>query len=33
MKHADVRETEGQLAEDTVDEIAREAATHLGALD
>jgi mRNA-degrading endonuclease toxin of MazEF toxin-antitoxin module len=33
MKHADVRETEGQLAEDTVDKVARDAATHLGALD
>ena len=33
IKHADIQETEGQLTEDTVDKIAREAATSLGALD
>jgi mRNA interferase MazF len=33
IKHADMQDIEGQLAEDTVDKIAREAATHIGALD
>jgi mRNA interferase MazF len=33
IKHADIQEPEGQLTDDTVDEIAREAATHIGALD
>ncbi|SEO17870.1 hypothetical protein SAMN05216388_100931 [Halorientalis persicus] len=33
IKHADIQEKEGHLAADTVDKIAREAATHLGALD
>ena len=33
IKHADMQEIEGQLTEDTVDKIAREAATNIGALD
>ena len=33
IKHANIQEIEGQLTEDTVDKIAREAATHIGALD
>ena len=33
IKRADVADIEGQLSEDTVDKIAREAATHIGALD
>ena len=33
IKHADIHEIEGQLVADTVEKIAREAATHLGALD
>jgi mRNA interferase MazF len=33
IKHADIRGIEGQLTEDTVDNIAREAATHIGAVD
>jgi len=33
IKHADIQEIEGQLIEDTVDKIAQEAATHIGALD
>ena len=33
IKHADIQEREGHLADDTVDKIAREAASHLGALD
>ena len=33
IKNADIHETEGQLAEDTVEKIAREAATHLGVMD
>lgn len=33
IKHADIQDREGQLTEETVDKIAREAATHLGALD
>lgn len=33
IKHVDIEEIEGQLDEETVDKIAREAATHLGALD
>ncbi|WP_136689690.1 hypothetical protein [Halorhabdus amylolytica] len=33
IKHADIHEIEGQLAADTVEQIVREAATHLGALD
>lgn len=32
IKHADIDGTEGQLVEETVDKIAREAAEHLGAL-
>ncbi|ERJ05179.1 PemK-like protein [Halorhabdus tiamatea SARL4B] len=33
IKHADIHEIEGQLVADTVEQIAREAATHLGELD
>jgi len=33
IKHADIQGIEGHLAEETVDKIAREAATHIGALD
>jgi mRNA-degrading endonuclease toxin of MazEF toxin-antitoxin module len=33
IKHADIRGAEGQLMKATVDKIARDAATHLGALD
>jgi len=33
IKHADIVEIEGQLTEDTVGKIAREAATHIGALE
>lgn len=33
IKHADIQGIEGQLTEDTVDKIAREAATNIGALD
>ncbi|GEM_PF-691983 len=33
IKHADIQGKEGQLAEDTVDKIAREAAAHMGVLD
>lgn len=33
MKHADIHEIEGQLTEDTVDKIARAAATNIGALE
>lgn len=33
IKHADMQGIEGQLTEDTVDKIAREAATHIGALE
>ena len=33
IKHADIQDIEGQLAKDTVDKIAKEAATHIGALD
>lgn len=33
IKHADIQGTEGHLADDTVDKIAREAAVHLGALE
>lgn len=33
IKHADIHEIEGQLVADTVEQIAREAASHLGALD
>jgi mRNA-degrading endonuclease toxin of MazEF toxin-antitoxin module len=33
IKHADVAEIEGQLRADTVDTIAREAATLIGGLD
>ena len=33
IKHADMQEIEGQLTEDTVEKIAREAATNIGALD
>jgi hypothetical protein len=32
IKHADIQEMEGRLAADTVEEVAREAATHLGVL-
>ena len=32
IKHADMQGVEGQLTEDTVDKIAREAAIHIGAL-
>lgn len=33
IKHADIEGIEGQLPEEAVDKIAREAATHIGALD
>ena len=33
IKHADIQGKEGQLTQDAVDTIAREAATHIGALD
>lgn len=33
IKHADIQAVEGHITEETVDQIAREAATHLGALD
>lgn len=33
IKHADVQEIEGQLTDDTVEKVAREAANHIGALD
>ncbi len=33
IKHADIAEVEGHLREETVDKIAREAATHIGVLD
>ena len=33
IKHADMQEIEGHLTDDTVDKIAREAATNIGALD
>ena len=33
IKRADIQEVEGHVAEHTVDKIAREAATHLGALN
>lgn len=33
IKHDDIQDIEGQLAEDTVDKIARDAAAHIGALD
>jgi mRNA-degrading endonuclease toxin of MazEF toxin-antitoxin module len=33
IKHADISAVEGQLMTDTVDKIAREAATHIGALE
>lgn len=33
IKHADIQETEGHLADETVDKIAREAAAHLGAVE
>lgn len=33
IKHADIAAVEGQLAADTVDKIAREAAGHIGALE
>ncbi len=33
IKHADIQRREGQLTDDAVDKIAREAATHIGALD
>jgi len=33
IKHADIQEIEGQLTEETVDKIAREAAIHIGAPD
>ena len=33
IKHTDIAALEGQLTADTVDKIAREAATHIGALE
>jgi mRNA-degrading endonuclease toxin of MazEF toxin-antitoxin module len=33
IKQTDIQAIEGRLSEDTVDKIAREAATYLGALD
>jgi mRNA interferase MazF len=33
IKHVDIQGVEGQLLEDTVDKIAQDAATHIGALD
>ncbi|MEF8783966.1 MAG: hypothetical protein V5A54_12870 [Haloarculaceae archaeon] len=33
IKHADIAAIEGQLTADAVDKIAREAATHIGALE
>jgi mRNA interferase MazF len=33
IKHADIQKKEGQLAEATVDQIAQEAAAHIGALE
>lgn len=33
IKHADIQGREGRLAEDTVDKVAQEAATHIGAVD
>ena len=33
IKHADIQVSEGQLAKDIVDTIAREAAAHIGALE
>lgn len=33
IKHADMQGIEGRLLEESVDEIAREAATHIGAFD
>ena len=33
IKHADIQGIEGHITEDTIDKIAREAATHLGALE
>jgi len=33
IKHADIQGVEAQIADDTVDKIAREAATHIGASD
>lgn len=33
IKHADIHEQEGQLTEDTIETIAREAAVYIGALD
>ncbi|WP_138005079.1 hypothetical protein [Halalkalirubrum salinum] len=33
IKHADIQKIEGQLTEETVDMIAREAADHIGAID
>lgn len=33
IKHADIQGIEGQLTEDTVEKIAQEAATHIGALN
>ena len=33
IKHADIQLREGQLAKEAVDKIAREAASHIGALD
>jgi mRNA interferase MazF len=33
IKHVDIQDIEGHLTEDTVDEIARDAAAHIGAID
>jgi len=33
IKHADIQEIEGQLTEETVEKVAREAAINIGALD
>lgn len=33
IKHTDIQTREGHLAEDTVNQIARAAASHIGALD
>lgn len=33
IKHADIRGIEAQLTDSTVDKVAREAATHIGAIE
>jgi mRNA-degrading endonuclease toxin of MazEF toxin-antitoxin module len=33
IKHADIQDIEGQLADDTVNKIARDAGAHIGALE